>query len=142
MKSIVRALPVVTLALLGCSASPETGIAEAQHRYLTARAACDTEYPHSLEQRADCRTHAANAYVRPYYRYGDLMTFAQEERRALAVRVDRHEMTQADYDRQIARSEREVAREEDRRNRLAHTTSSYETTPFTPVLATMSRLFN
>jgi hypothetical protein len=129
------------MALIGCSSSPEAGIGEAQHRYLAAKAECDTEYPHSLALRADCRTHEANTYIRPYYRYGDLMTFAQQQRKTLAVKADRHEITREDYDRQIAQSEREVSREEDRRNRLAHVRSSYESTPFTPVLATISRLF-
>jgi hypothetical protein len=140
VKTLMRALPV--LALAGCSASPEAGIAAAQHRYLTAKAGCDENYPRSMMQQADCRTHAANAYVRPYYRYGDLMTFAQRQRRALAVQVDQHKMSLATYNRKIAQSEREVAKEEDRRNTQAHVTSSYESTPFTPMLSTFARLFN
>ena len=140
LRNLVRALPV--LALVGCSASPEAGIAQAQHRYLAAKATCDENYSKSMVQQADCRTRAANAYVRPYYRYGDLMTFAQQQRRALAVQVDQHRMSLATYNRKIAQSEREVAKEEDRRNALAHVTSSYESTPFTPVVASFARLFN
>jgi hypothetical protein len=136
----VRALPI--LALAGCGGSPEAGIAQAQHRYLAAKAACDESYSKSMVQQADCRTHAANAYVRPYYRYGDLMTYAQQQRRALAVQVDQHKISLATYNRKIAQSEREVAKQEDRRNTLAHVTSSYETTPFTPVAASFARLFN
>jgi hypothetical protein len=131
------------LALAGCAAtSPQAGIAEAQHRYLAAKDVCDEDYPHSLVQQADCRTHAANIYVRPYYRYGDLMTFAQQQRRALAVQVDQHKMSKATYNRKLAQSEREIAKEEDRRNALAHVTSSYQSTPFTPMVATLTRLFN
>lgn len=140
LKHIGPALQV--LALVGCSASPEVGIAQAQHRYLAAKAACDEDYPHSMVQQADCRTRAANAYVRPYFRYGDLMTFAQQQRRALAVQVDQHRISMATYNRKIAQSEREVAKEEDRRNARSHVTSSYETTPFTPVAASFARLFN
>jgi hypothetical protein len=140
LKVIIRTLPILTLA--GCGSSPTAGIADAQHRYLEAKAACDTEYSASLVQQADCRTHAANWFIRPYYRYGDLMTFAQEKRRDLAMRVDQHELSRRSYDRQIAATEREVAREEDRRNRLAHTETSYQSTPFTPVLATFARIFN
>lgn len=137
----MMALPV--LALLGCSVpSPEVRIAQAQHRYLAAKATCDEDYPRSMVQQADCRTHAANAYVRPYYRYGDLMTYAQQQRRALAVQVDQHRLSLGTYNRKIAQSEREVAKEEDRRNAQAHVTSSYESTPFTPVFATFARLFN
>jgi hypothetical protein len=139
LKNLVRALPV--LAMVGCSVSPEAGIAQAQHRYLVEKAACDENYPSSMVQQADCRTRAANAYVRPYFRYGDLMTYAQQQRRALAVQVDGHRLSMATYNRKIAQSEREVAKEEDRRNTLAHVTSSYETTPFTPVLSTFARLF-
>jgi hypothetical protein len=140
LKHLVRALPV--LAVIGCTASPEVSIAEAQHRYLAAKTACDEDYPHSMVQQADCRTHAANAYVRPYYRYGDLMTYAQQQRRALAEKVDQNTMSLASYNRRLARSEREIAKEEDRRNALAHVTSSYESTPFTPVVSGFSRLFN
>jgi hypothetical protein len=140
LKCLVRALPV--LAVAGCGASPEAGIAQAQHRYLAAKAVCDETYAKVIVQQADCRTRAANAYVRPYYRYGDLMTYAQEQRRALAVQVDRHKMGLATYHRKIAQSEREVAKEEDRRNAQAHVTSSYESTPLTPVISTFARLFN
>ena len=139
-KRLVRALPV--LALAGCGGSPQVGIAEAQHRYLAAKAVCDENYQNSMVQQADCRTRAANAYVRPYYRYGDLMTFAQQQRRALAVQVDQHKISMATYNRKIAQSEREVAKEEDRRNAQSHVTSSYESTPFTPVAASFARLFN
>ena len=139
MKRIIRTLPILVLA--GCSAAPQSGIADAQHRYLVAKAACDSDYPRNLSRQADCRTHAANIYIRPYYRYGDLMTYAQEKRSELAAKVDRHEMTRASYNHQIAQSEREVSREEDRRNRAAHLASSYETTPFTPVAVTIARLF-
>ena len=139
LKTFVRALPV--LAVVGCSVSPDAGIAQAQHRYLAAKSECDENHSKSMMQQADCRTQAANAYVRPYYRYGDLMTYAQQQRRALAVQVDQHRMSMATYNRKIAQSEREVAKEEDRRNALAHVTSSYESTPFTPVLSTFARLF-
>jgi hypothetical protein len=138
--NLVRALPVLTL--VGCGGSPEAGIAAAQHRYLAAKAACDEKYTKSMVQQADCRTRAANAYVRPYFRYGDLMTLAQQQRRVLAVQVDQHRMNLATYNRKIAQSEREIAKEEDRRNALAHVTSSYESTPFTPVAASFARLFN
>jgi hypothetical protein len=140
LKFLVRALPV--LALFGCSVPPEVSIADAKQQYLTAKAACDEEYPHSMVQQADCRTRAANTYIRPYYRWGDLMTQAQQQRRALAVKVDQHTISLSTYNRRIAQSEREVAKEEDRRNALAHVTSSYESTPFTPVMSGFARLFN
>jgi hypothetical protein len=140
LRNLVHALPV--LALVGCSTSPDGGIAQAQHRYLAAKAACDENYPNSMVQQADCRTRAANVYVRPYFRYGDLMTYAQRQRRALAVQVDQHRISLGAYNRKIAQSEREVAKEEDRRNAQAHLTSSYESTPFTPVVASFARLFN
>jgi hypothetical protein len=140
LKRLTCALPVLTL--VGCGSSPQVGIAEAQHRYLAAKATCDENFPKSMVQQADCRTRAANAYVRPYYRYGDLMTSAQRQRRELAVQVDQHKMSMATYSRKIAQSEREIAKEEDRRNAQAHVTSSYESTPFTPVAASFARLFN
>lgn len=143
LKHLVLVLPV--LALIGCSAStssPEVGIAQAQHRYLAAKVVCDENYTKSMVQQADCRTRAANAHVRPYFRYGDLMTLAQQQRRALALQVDQHRISMATYNRKLAQSEREIAKEEDRRNALAHVTSSYESTPFTPVAAGFARMFN
>jgi len=133
-------LPV--LALVGCTGSSETGLAEAQHRYLKAKAACDRDHPDSLATRADCRTHAANAFIRPYYRYGDLMTYVQDRRKALAVQVDQHQLSRRSYDLRVAEAERKVSKEEDRRNRLAHVDSSYQSTPFTPVAKTFARIFN
>jgi hypothetical protein len=140
LKSLVRALPV--LAVFGCAAPPEVSLAQAKQIYLAAKAFCDENYPKSMVQHADCRTRAADAYIRPYYRYGDLMTLAQQQRRALAVQVDQHKMSLTTYNRKIAQSEREVGKEEDRRNAQAHVTSSYESTPLTPVVASFSRLFN
>jgi len=140
VKRILRTLPI--LALVGCTGSGDTGIADAQHRYLAAKAACDTDYPDSLAMQADCRTRAANQFIRPYYRYGDLMTYVQERRKALAIKVDQHHLSRRAYDRKIASAEREVSKEEDRRNQLAHTESSYQSTPFTPVTATFARIFH
>jgi hypothetical protein len=141
LRTIIRTICVLTLALSGCAAPDEGDIAQAQHLYLAAKANCVAEYPRSLVAQSDCRTRAANAYIRPYYKYGDLMTHAQAEREFLAAKVDRHEMSRKAFDRAIARSEQETAREEDRRNAMTHSTSSYETTPVTPVVAAVSRLF-
>jgi hypothetical protein len=139
LRGLVRALPI--LVLVGCSVSSGDDIATAQHRYLAAKAECVSANPDSLAREADCRTRAANRVVRPYYRYGDLMDYAQATRRELAVEVDRHELSRAEYDRRIARSERDVAREEDRRNALAHVASSYRSTPFTPLFAAIGGMF-
>jgi hypothetical protein len=140
LRNLVRVLPV--LALAACTSPPEGGIAQAQHRYLAAKAACDEDYPNSMVQQADCRTRAANTYIRPYFRYGDLMTYAQQQRRVLAAQVDQHRISLGTYNRKIAQSERQVAKEEDRRNAQAHVTSSYESTPLTPVASGFARLFN
>ena len=141
MIKIVRALPVLTFAVVGCSPSPEADIAHAQQRYLAAKGSCVATYPKSFVLQADCRTQAANSYIRPYYRYGDLMTRAQDQRRALAVKVDRHEMSRSAYERAIARSEREVAREEEQRNTTMHVDSSYEDRPFVGVFSSLTRIF-
>src|ERR1700722_19314322 len=134
--------PVVSLAFAGCAVPSDESIGQAQRDYLAAKAACVTAYPRSLTAQADCRTHAANEFIRPYYRYGDLMTESQEARRSLAVAADRHEITRKEYDRQVARAEQRGAREEQQRNDQAYLGSSYEATPFTPVVATISRIFN
>jgi hypothetical protein len=134
-------LPLLTLALIGCSVSPEVDIATAQQRYQAARSRCFAAYPRSLVLQADCRTQAANTYVRPYYRYGDLMNRAQDQRRALAVKVDAHQMSKAAYDRAIARSERDIAREEERRNNLAHTATSYDAPRSASMFGGLTRIF-
>jgi hypothetical protein len=141
MCGLFRTLPVLTLALVACSVSPASDIADAQQRYRTARDRCIASYPDSLVLQSDCRAQAANIYIRPYYRYGDLMTWSQQTRSYFAGKVDRHEMSHAAYDRKIARTEREVAREEDARNALNHTASSYVDTPFTSMYGTLTRIF-
>jgi hypothetical protein len=138
---IARALPVLTLALAACSASPRTDIAEAQHRYLAAKTTCVSEYPRSLALQSECRTRAANTYIRPYYRYGDLMTYVQDRRQELAAQTDRHEISRGEYQQEVAQAEAEVAREEDRRNRKDHVASSYDNTPINTVVAKISRIF-
>jgi hypothetical protein len=141
MKALAGALLV--LAVAGCSvSSPEVSFEQAKHLYLAAKAQCDEFYPKTMVQQANCRTRAANAYIRPYYRYGDLMTYAQDKRQGLAAQVDQHKISRATYNRKIAQAEREVSKEEDRRNAQEHVTSSYESTPLTPVVASWARLFN
>ena len=111
------AMLAVFLTLGGCGAPLEVDSQQARQRYLLAKERCVAAYPNSLVAQDDCRTEAANTYVRPFYRYGDLMTRAQEQRRELAVKVDRHEITRKTYDRLLARSEAAIAREEDGRNK-------------------------
>jgi hypothetical protein len=121
---------ILTVALGGCGGSREIDSATAKRNYLAAKDSCIAEYPNSLVSQSDCRARAANAYIRPFYKYGDLMTRAQEQRRELAAKADRHEITRRTYDRQVAQSEAAIAREEDRRNKLGDTTSTPEQGPF------------
>jgi hypothetical protein len=109
---ILFALP---LLLWGCG-EPSVDRATAKSRYLAAKNECIARYPDSLTEQSDCRTRAADRYIRPTYRYGDLMTRAQEQRRDLAERADRHEISRQAYNREVARSEAAISREEDRRN--------------------------
>jgi hypothetical protein len=111
-----RALIALPLLVAGCMAPTENGGVEARRDYLAAKARCEARYRHSLVALSDCRTVAANRYIRPWYRYGDLMTWIQVRRRMLAEKVDRHEMSRATYNREIAKAERQVSREENRRN--------------------------
>src|ERR1700679_149386 len=80
LRIAIHMLPVVTLAVAGCAATPPGDVADAQQHYLAAKATCVSAYPRSLTQQAECRVHAANIYIRPYYRYGDLMTYVQARR--------------------------------------------------------------
>jgi hypothetical protein len=110
--------PVLPLLLWGCVEPPSINPAEAKHLYLAAKNECVARYPDSLTAQSDCRARAADYYIRPTYRYGDLMTRAQEQRRELAVKADRHEITRREYERAVARSEAAISHEEDRRNAL------------------------
>jgi choline dehydrogenase-like flavoprotein len=108
----------------------EQNSVEAKEHYLAAKASCVAEYPNSLVSQSDCRAQAANTYIRPFYKYGDLMTRAQEQRRELAIKADRREITRKTYDRQIAQLETAIAREEDRRNNSSAHASASESNPF------------
>jgi hypothetical protein len=113
---IVISVPLALLLVLGGCVSREEQIAGGQQRYLAARTACVTEYPRSLVRQSECRTRAANEFIRPWYRYPDLMTFAQDKRMELAIKVDAGTMTRAEFDRQVAKAESAVDKEEARRN--------------------------
>ena len=129
MRNVMRTSFVVALTLSGCGVSREEKIADAKDQYLTAKAACVAAYPGSLTLQSDCRTRAANEYIRPWYRYGDLMTRMQETRRALAVEADAHEITRAEFDLQVARAEKAVAREDAHRNEAARMISAHNALP-------------
>jgi hypothetical protein len=119
LRSITRALLVVPLVLWGCAAPTPISPLAAKRLYLVAKNDCVGRYPDSLTAQSDCRARAADRYIRPTYKYGDLMTRAQEQRRALAVQADRHEITRAQFERGVARSEAAISHEEDRRNAMA-----------------------
>jgi choline dehydrogenase-like flavoprotein len=129
---------LLTFALCGCGGSREIDGAAAKRNYLAAKDRCVAEYPNSLVTQSDCRTRAANTYIRPFYKYGDLMTRAQEQRRELAAKADRHEISRKTYDREIALSEAAVAREEDRRNKLADTAPASDRGSFASLLSAIA----
>ena len=119
MRNARRVWIVVPLLLANCAVVQEDGGRDGKRRYLEAKAACEARFPVAMVPQSDCRAQAANAYIRPWYRYGDLMTWVQTRRRALAVKLDRHRISKAEFDRQIARAERDVEQEETRRGRAA-----------------------
>ena len=112
-----RHLPLAALLVLSaCAVSPGFDSAEGKQRYLAARKDCATTYARSLTRQSDCMTQAADLYIRPFYRYPDLMTRAQSERRDLAAQADAHTISRKEYDRRMARSDAAISAEEDRRN--------------------------
>jgi hypothetical protein len=110
--------------LAGCGTPNPADKEAGRQRYLTARDECATRFRNSLVAQSDCRARAANLYIRPFYKYSDLMNRAQSQRRALAEEADDHHITRSSYERQVARSEAAISREEDRRNRLANSGGS------------------
>jgi len=134
LKAKVISIVLLTLAVGGCGGSRDIDSASAKQNYLAAKDTCLAAYPTSLVAQSDCRTRGANRYIRPFYKYGDLMTRAQEQRRDLAAKADRHQISRKTYDRQIAQSEAAIAHEEDRRDKLASTTPSPDSGPFAHLL--------
>jgi hypothetical protein len=130
-------IAVLTFALGGCSGSRDVDSLSAKRNYLAAKDNCLAEFPGSMVAQSDCRTRAANRYIRPFYKYGDLMTRAQEQRRELAAKADRHEISRKTYDRQVAQSEASIAREEDRRNKLPGSAPAPDSGPFANLLDTI-----
>jgi hypothetical protein len=126
---IPRGLPAALLALplaLSACVSHEEQVTTGKQRYLAAKAACVAAYRTSLVWQSDCRSNAANQYVRPWYRYPDLMNDLQGKRRVWAMQVDAGKMTRAQFDRLVARAERASDREEARRNRAMSVASRRE----------------
>lgn len=124
--------------LAACGGPPVANKEAGRQRYLTAKADCVAHFRSSLVAQSDCRSRAADLYIRPFYKYGDLMDRAQSQRRALAALADRHEISRPSYEREVARSEAAISREEDRRGRLA---TRGDTGPFTHVLNGIAELF-
>lgn len=129
MKRFTPGALVLAISLSACTFPPAVDSRTARERYLEAKTACVTDHPDSLTRQADCRGRAADAYIRPFYRYGDLMTLLQQKRRALAVKADRHEISRTAYERQVARAERVADQEENRRNRAERTLLTHAAAP-------------
>jgi hypothetical protein len=83
---------------------------------MEAKDDCVSRYADQLVAQSDCRTEAANEYIRPSYPYGDLITKAQVQRRALAERADAGQISREEYEHGVAASDAAISREEDRRN--------------------------
>jgi len=131
---------LVSLCVLAaCTVPGAPDAATGRQRYMAAKADCVASHPDRLVAQSDCRARAANSYIRPFYKYGDLMDRAQEQRRVLAGRADRHEISRASYEHQVAQSDAAISREEDRRNRLAR--SGKETGPFAGLAEGIAGLF-
>jgi hypothetical protein len=75
--------------------------------------------------RANC-LNAAEAIIRPIYRYPDLLDLKAATRLALAEKVDRGALTQADANLQFAQSNSQMTAEELRRANADRTVSAQE----------------
>jgi hypothetical protein len=126
LRILYRALPMLALALWGCEEPPTRTVlihrpppgpsAAAKARYIEARDDCVSRYSDQLVEQSDCRTEAANEWIRPGYPYSDLMTRAQVQRRALAEQADAGQISREEFERGVAVSDAAISREEDRRN--------------------------
>jgi hypothetical protein len=112
--------------LAACGNPRQAEFEKGKQLYAAAKAECIAQNPRSLAMQADCRTQAANTFVRPYYRYGDLMTLVQAQRKILAVKADRGEITTDEFDLQMAQVESSIAREENLRNLSERSVSAQE----------------
>jgi lipopolysaccharide export system protein LptC len=94
----------------------QKAIQEDNAKYASAKNACATQYPNQHALKVDCFTESENHYWRPHYRYGDLLDLYQAQRKSIAVKADRGEVTLEDGAIQLAQLRSAWAEAELRRN--------------------------
>src|SRR4051812_20383900 len=140
MKTIIWVVMVAPLLLGGCGLARDARVADARKQFNAAVSDCVARYTKSLAQRADCRAQAANTYIRPFYPHGDLMTLLQAQRKALAIKVDRGQLSREDHDVQIAQAESAIRQEELRRNNAERGVSAQEAASTAQILGASANL--
>ena len=73
---------------------------------------CKVQYPRSLAQQSDCVTAAEDTYMRPFYRYGDLLTLTQAQRKVIAAAIDNGQITVDDANLQLAKVRSALSQQE------------------------------
>lgn len=113
MKNTTRCwLLVLPLVLSGCGLAQRAEYASAHEQLTAAKAACKAAHSNSLADESDCQSAAEHAIEPPFVQNGDLLTLMQPQRKLLALRVDRGDMSRGGADVQLAQAIAEIRNEE------------------------------
>jgi hypothetical protein len=121
---MTRLLPATTclIALAGCGIAAQQRLTQHREALKAAYIECATQAKAggwTLVHKGECLTAADNTYLRPDFRYGDLLSVFQAQRQVLAGRVDRGELRLDEAVLQNAQNLAAVGAEEARRNNEA-----------------------
>jgi|ERR1700722_7359093 len=107
-----RAVLVTALLLGGCmTVGPTPEQLALRAEFKQALDDCRTRFAVHVP-RAKCANAADDKYLRPTYRYGDLLDVLEAQRMAIATRLDSGALTQADADLEFAKAKSELVSQE------------------------------
>lgn len=129
----VTGVALLGIALGGCGIIQQRAMQERaaslQQQMSDAAQQCLTMYPVATPKVAVARAtclNGAEAIIRPIYRYPDLLDLKAATRSALADKVDRGMLSQADANLQFAQANSQMAAEEQRRANADRSVSAQE----------------
>ena len=111
----VAAAVVFGLALAGCVSSQSKKLNDATASLTAAKAKCDVQTFRTRTEAARCANEAEEAYLLPAFPYPDLVRLKIATRTALAEKVDRGQITQAEADLEMARQMSQASSEIEKR---------------------------
>jgi hypothetical protein len=125
MKRLILASSCL-IALTGCGLAQQAQMRESMQKLQPAIEQCRSQYPSSRAQQSDCVTVAEDTYMRPYYRYGDLLSLMQTQRKVLAVAIDDGQMSVDQGNLQLAKAKAELTQQQFERDNAAGLVSAQQ----------------